>query len=73
MLMNLGVQITISSDDPSFFGYSGITHDFVAAALAWQLRLSEIKTLCLNAIRHSEVSEEEKVKKIKAFHPSEAL
>ncbi len=35
MLMNLGVPLTISSDDPAFFNYSGITHDFVLATLAW--------------------------------------
>ena len=67
MLMNLGIQVTINSDDPAFFNYSGITHDFLAAALAWQLKLSEIKTLCTNSIKFSELGEEQKAAKLKSF------
>lgn len=36
-LMSKGVQISISSDDPSFFGYDGVTLDYAFAFVAWEL------------------------------------
>ena len=38
-LMNQGVQVTMNSDDPGFYGYSGVTLDYAIALLAWQLSI----------------------------------
>jgi len=42
-LMNRGVQVSISSDDPGLFGYEGVTLDYVYATGAWGLTLRDLK------------------------------
>jgi len=42
-LMQMGVPVTISSDDPGFWGYEGVTLDYVYVFLAWDLSLGELK------------------------------
>lgn len=55
-----GIQASISSDDPGFFGYEGVTMDYVAATMAWELDLKDLKKLSLNGIKYSSVSDEQK-------------
>lgn len=55
-----GVPVSISSDDPGFFDYDGVTLDFVYAFLAWDLSLTELKQLQLNSIKYSALSDLEK-------------
>jgi adenosine deaminase CECR1 len=38
-----GLPIVISSDDPGVFGYEGLTYDYWAAAMSWQLDLRNLK------------------------------
>jgi adenosine deaminase CECR1 len=59
-LMHHGVQVSISSDDPGFFGYEGVTLDYLYAYLAWDLDIRDLKKLSLNGITYSSVSEESK-------------
>lgn len=59
-LMQMGVPVTISSDDPGFWGYQGVTLDYVYAYVAWDLSLGELKKLCLNTITYSSIKAEEK-------------
>jgi adenosine deaminase CECR1 len=54
-----GLQASISSDDPGFFGYEGVTMDYLAAYLAWDLSLRDLKKLSLNGITYSSVEDEE--------------
>lgn len=42
-LMNRGVQVSISSDDPGLFGYEGVTLDYVYATGAWELTVRDLK------------------------------
>jgi adenosine deaminase CECR1 len=42
-LMQMGVAVSISSDDPGFWGYQGCTLDYVYAFLSWDLNLAELK------------------------------
>ena len=42
-MLHHGLQISISSDDPGFFHYSGVTLDFVYVTLAWELDLLDLK------------------------------
>lgn len=62
-----GIQASISSDDPGFFGYEGVTLDYVYAVGAWQLDMKDIKQLSLNGIKYSSVSDEVKEIVRKAF------
>jgi len=57
-LIQNGVPISISSDDPGLFGYDGVTLDYVYATLAWQLTIRDLKMLCLNNIKYSSFSQE---------------
>lgn len=55
-----GLQASISSDDPGFFGYEGVTMDYLMAYVAWDLSLRDLKKLSLNGLEHANVSLEAK-------------
>ncbi len=59
-LLRRGVQCTINSDDPSIFGYSGLSYDYWTIFLAWQLDLQSIKKLAMNSLTYSSLPEAEK-------------
>ena len=42
-LLHAGLPVSISSDDPAFFHYDGVTLDYVYAFLAWELDLADLK------------------------------
>jgi len=42
-LINHGMNISINSDDPGFYGYSGVTLDFAFAFLSWELGIADLK------------------------------
>lgn len=60
-LMNRGVPITISADDPGFWGTEGVSLDYAYIALAWELSIKELKQLAINAIKYSSIEDKEKV------------
>lgn len=45
-LLSNGVKVSISCDDPGFFGVSGVTLDYLVAYLAWDLDLTDLKQMC---------------------------
>jgi adenosine deaminase CECR1 len=55
-----GMQISISPDDPSIFGYTGVTPDYWSIFLAWELDLRSLKQLAINSIRYSFLEERQK-------------
>lgn len=55
------IPISISSDDPGVFGYVGVTPDYWAIWLAWNLDLGTLKKIILNSITYSSLSAAEKV------------
>lgn len=59
-LLHHGVQVSISSDDPGFFNYAGVTLDFVYVALGWELDLMDLKKLCINGLQYSSIPQEQK-------------
>ena len=59
-LLKKGVQCSINSDDPSIFGYMGMSYDFWSIFLAWELDLKALKKLCMNSLTYSSLSVEEK-------------
>lgn len=68
-MMHHGLQVSISSDDPGFFHYSGVTLDMVYVTLAWELDIADLKRLSLNGITYSTVSEETKEHLLKNVFP----
>ena len=59
MLMK-GLQASISSDDPGFFGYDGVTMDYLYTYVAWDLTIRDLKKFSLNGIHYSSISDEDK-------------
>jgi adenosine deaminase CECR1 len=55
--LNAGVQCTLSSDDPLYFGNDGLAYDFWVALTAWQLDLPALKKLARNSITYSALDE----------------
>jgi adenosine deaminase CECR1 len=54
------IPLVLSPDDPGLLGYSGVTHDFYAALIYWNLNLKSIKKLALNSIEFSSLNSKEK-------------
>jgi adenosine deaminase CECR1 len=52
-----GIPCVLSSDDPLIFGNDGLSYDFWAAIVAWNLDLATIKQLARNSIVHSSLDE----------------
>jgi len=59
-MLEQGIPVSLSSDDPGFFGYDGVTMDYVYAYIGWDLNLADLKKLCLNNITYSRLNDEEK-------------
>ncbi len=59
MLQN-GIQCSISSDDPAVFGYKGLSYDFWLVFTAWELDLRAIKKLVFNSITYSSLNDDSK-------------
>jgi adenosine deaminase CECR1 len=55
-----GVPCVLSNDDPGIFGNDGLSYDFWAATLAWELDLRALKRLALNSLRYSGMTDAEK-------------
>jgi adenosine deaminase CECR1 len=65
--LHQGIPLTISSDDPGFMQYEGVTLDYVYTYLAWDLDIADLKQLALNSIKYSSVSEASKAELYKFF------
>ena len=63
-LLSKGIQISISPDCPCFLGYEGVTMDYVAAFLAWDLDLKDLKKLSMNGIKYSSIGDGEEKKRL---------
>jgi adenosine deaminase CECR1 len=59
-LFNQGVPITISPDDPAIFGYQGVSFDYWAAVMAWDMSLADVKKCIINSIEYSSLTLPEK-------------
>ena len=62
-----GIPVTISSDDPMIFDYRGLSYDFWAAFMAWELNVQALKQLAMDSLIYSALSEEEKNKAFQAW------
>lgn len=54
--------MSISPDDPGFYGYEGVTLDYIYVFIAWELNLADLKKLCLNSLEYSLINKEDKDK-----------
>eukprot|EP00997_Jenningsia_sp_PLL12_P009918 NODE_699_length_1501_cov_91.829890_g577_i0.p1 GENE.NODE_699_length_1501_cov_91.829890_g577_i0~~NODE_699_length_1501_cov_91.829890_g577_i0.p1 ORF type:complete len:188 (-),score=41.06 NODE_699_length_1501_cov_91.829890_g577_i0:40-603(-) len=59
-MLNRGLQISVSSDDPCFFGYDGVTLDYLMLVLAWELDMRDLKKLSLNGIDYASIDDTRK-------------
>jgi adenosine deaminase CECR1 len=66
-MLKRNVQLVISPDDPTLFGYYGMTYDLWMAAVAWRLDLQSIKKLLINSIHYSSLSDERKTHHLEVF------
>lgn len=62
-----GVDCVISSDDPLIFDYEGLSYDFWAVYMAWELDLAALKQLCRNSLEHAALSEEERMEALASW------
>jgi adenosine deaminase len=60
----------INSDDPGFWGSTGVTLDYAYAAIAWDLDLKELKQFAINGIKYSTLSEADKEECFNKFYES---
>ena len=54
-----GITIVLCSDDGLFMANAPLVNDFYAAILCWDLNLADIKSICLNSILYSGLSQSE--------------
>jgi len=64
VLLSNGIQCSISSDDPSVYGYAGLSYDFWVALVYWELDIKALKKLVFNSINYSSLNENEKKKSL---------
>ncbi|MGH1518000.1 adenosine kinase [Chryseobacterium sp. JK1] len=62
VLLSNGIQCSINSDDPSVYGYEGLSYDFWVAFVYWELDVKALKKLVFNSVNYSSLSETEKKK-----------
>lgn len=67
-LMARGIAVTISSDDPSFWDYNGVTLDYTYAFLGWELDLKDLKQLAINSLKQSTLNKADTERLLKTFH-----
>ena len=60
--LSQGVPITLNCDDPLIFGNKGLSYDFWAATMAWELDIRDVKQLIINSITYSSLPESAKRK-----------
>ncbi|ROI06687.1 MULTISPECIES: adenosine kinase [unclassified Chryseobacterium] len=64
VLLSNGIQCSINSDDPSVYGYEGLSYDFWMAFVYWELDVKALKKLVFNSINYSSLNENEKKKAV---------
>lgn len=66
-LLEAGLAITLSPDDPTPLGYGDIALDWTLAYLAWNLDVASLKQLARNSLRHAALPEPLKLAKLAAW------
>lgn len=64
VLLSNGIQCSISSDDPSVYGYTGLSYDFWVTQIYWELDVKALKKLVFNSITYSSMNDNEKKKAV---------
>lgn len=65
-LMNFGVPIVLSPDDPGMMNYP-FSYDFFEACVYWDLDLKDLKTLSRNSLIYSGMGKQEKEQALKSW------
>lgn len=56
-----GVQISLNSGHPGLFGYDDVSFDYLAAFVAWDLTIRDLKKLSMNGIQYSSCDDDIKM------------
>lgn len=64
VILSNGIQCSISSDDPSVYGYTGLSYDFWVTQVYWELDVKALKKLVFNSINYSSLNDNEKKKAV---------
>jgi len=62
VLLSNGIQCSINSDDPSVYGYEGLSYDFWVAFMYWELDVKALKKLVFNSVNYSSLNKDEQKK-----------
>ena len=62
VLLSNGIQCSINSDDPSVYGYEGLSYDFWVAFMYWELDVKALKKLVYNSVNYSSLNKDEQKK-----------
>lgn len=66
--LRTGVPIALCSDDPAYMENETLTDDFLAATVAWDLSLSDLKQLAINSIMYSGLDKKTKFSSLHAYN-----
>lgn len=72
-LVNHGIQVSVSSDDPSIFNYTGVSLDYWSIFLAWEMDLKMMKKIVMNSLDYSLLEGEQKEKAKQVWQDKWAL
>ncbi len=61
------LRLSINSDDPSIYNYDYVTYDWLIAIAFWDLKIEDIKKMCIWSIEDSTFTKEEKTEYLKRF------
>ncbi|TPX60221.1 adenosine deaminase [Powellomyces hirtus] len=68
-LLLRGVQVALASDDPSVFGYEGVSFDFYQVYMSFEsLDIASLKKLSMNGITYSGMTKKERAHAMRIFN-----
>ncbi len=53
-----GIQISLNSGHPGILGHHDVSLDYLAAFVAWDLGLNDLKQISLNGLNHSSLDQD---------------
>ncbi|KAJ3150029.1 cat eye syndrome chromosome region, candidate 1 [Geranomyces michiganensis] len=67
-MMLHGVQVVLASDDPSVFGYEGVSYDFYQVYMAFEtLDLGSLKKFAMNGLAYSALGRDDRARALVVF------
>merc|ERR1712232_418398 len=67
-MMEVGLPVTLSPDDPGTLGYDSVTSDWWVAFVTWDMDLASLKQLAYNSLEHSALEGADKQAALSRWH-----